>query len=286
MGKTNNKSKSELIELLKRSPAYRLAFHDNEFMSEEFNRPVRLQLELLKPEMRLREEKIASTIVVFGSTRLLDPEQAKTKVSEIETKLKSNPKDEKLQRQFARIKRMASNSRYYDEARKFGELASAESQNHHSRQFVVVTGGGPGIMEAANRGACDAGAKSIGFNITLPLEQEPNPYISPELCFQFHYFAIRKMHFLLRAKALVAFPGGYGTLDELFEALTLLQTKKINDLPVVLFGEEYWRNVIDFQYLVDQGSIDEEDVKLFVYADNAKDAWDYIKYHYQSKGEI
>jgi hypothetical protein len=184
------------------------------------------------------------------------------------------------------MKRIQANSRYYEEARKFGQLASAESQNHHSRQFVVVTGGGPGIMEAANRGAHDAGAKSIGFNITLPLEQEPNPYISPELCFQFHYFAIRKMHFLLRAKALVAFPGGYGTLDELFEALTLIQTKKILDLPVVLFGEEYWRKVINFEHLVEEGAIDEDDIKLFVYADKAKEAWDYIKYHYRAKGEI
>lgn len=282
----NKNDKHNLVEILKRSPAYRLAFHDTEFMSEEFNRPVRLQLELLKPEMRLREEKIASTIVVFGSTRLMDPEQAALKVKEFENEFRRNPGDKKLERRLSRARRVQVNSRYYEEARKFGQLASAESQNHHSRQFVVVTGGGPGIMEAANRGAHDAGAKSIGFNITLPLEQEPNPYISPELCFQFHYFAIRKMHFLLRAKALVAFPGGYGTLDELFEALTLIQTKKILDLPVVLFGEEYWRKVVNFQHLVDEGAIDEEDIKLFVYADSARDAWNYIKYHYQAKGEI
>ncbi|MGH8016022.1 MAG: TIGR00730 family Rossman fold protein [Candidatus Zixiibacteriota bacterium] len=286
MKKSDKNSNLDLVENLKRSPAYRLAFHDTEFMSEEFNRPVRLQLELLKPEMRLREEKIASTIVVFGSTRLMEPEKAKVVVKELESKTRMDSGNEKLARQLVRARNVAVNSKYYEEARIFGQLASAESQNHHSRQFVVVTGGGPGIMEAANRGAFEAGAKSIGFNITLPLEQEPNPYISPELCFQFHYFAIRKMHFLLRAKALVAFPGGYGTLDELFEGLTLIQTKKILDLPVVLFGKEYWQKVINFQHLVDQGAIDEEDINLFVYADKAKDAWDYIKYHYQAKGEI
>ncbi len=276
----------DMIESLKRSPAYRLAFHDTEFMSEEFNRPVRLQLELLKPEMRLREEKITSTIVVFGGTRILEPENARARVSELEGQLKKDSGNEKLKRQVLRAQRVVENSRYYNEAREFAKLASAESQNHRSREFVVVTGGGPGIMEAANRGALDVGAKSIGFNITLPLEQEPNAYVSPELCFQFHYFAIRKMHFLLRAKALVAFPGGYGTMDELFEGLTLIQTKKILDLPVILFGEEYWSKVIDFQHLVDEGSIDENDLKLFIYADKAKDAWDHIKFHYQSKGEI
>jgi len=282
----NKNHQRELIENLKSSPAYRLAFHDNEFMSEEFNRPVRLQLELLKPEIRLKAENIVSTIVVFGSTRIMDPQHAGAVVKELDREFKKDPENQKLGRRLARAQRIAVNSKYYEEARKFAQLASAESQNHSSRQFVVVTGGGPGIMEAANRGAFDAGAKSIGFNITLPLEQEPNPYISPELCFQFHYFAIRKMHFLLRAKALVAFPGGYGTLDELFEGLTLIQTKKILDLPVILFGEEYWRKVINFQHLVDEGSIDEDDINLFVYADKAKDAWDYIKYHYQSKGEI
>ncbi len=276
----------DLTEILKRSPAYRLAFHDTEFMSEEFNRPVRLQLELLKPEMRLREENIVSTIVAFGSTRIMAPKQARAAVKTLEAQLKKEPGNKKLARKLARTKRIKENSKYYEEARKFAQLASAEAQNHHSRQFVVVTGGGPGIMEAANRGAYEVGAKSIGFNITLPFEQEPNPYISPELCFQFHYFAIRKMHFLLRAKALVAFPGGFGTLDELFEGLTLIQTKKILDLPVILFGEEYWRKIINFQQMVNEGTIDEDDINLFVYADKAKDAWNYIKLHYQAKGEI
>ncbi len=269
-----------------RSPAYRLAFHDNEFMSEEFNRPVRLQLELLKTEMRLREEKIVSTIVTFGGTRILEPVKAKAKVERIEQKLKKFPKDESLKQLLTRAKKVKVKSRFYDEAREFARLVSSESQNHQSREFVMVTGGGPGIMEASNRGAHDVGAKSIGLNITLPEEQEPNAYISEELCFQFHYFALRKMHFLLRAKALVAFPGGFGTLDELFEALTLLQTRKITDLPVILFGESYWKKVINFRYLVEEGTIDEKDLKLFVFADKAADAWNYIKSYYQSRGEI
>lgn len=280
----NNRSK--LIKNLMRSPAYRLAFHDNEFMSEEFNRPVRLQLELLKTEMRLREEKIVSTIVTFGGTRILEPVKAKAKVERIEQKLKKFPKDESLKQLLTRAKKVEVKSRFYDEAREFARLVSSESQNHQSREFVMVTGGGPGIMEASNRGAHDVGAKSIGLNITLPEEQEPNAYISEELCFQFHYFALRKMHFLLRAKALVAFPGGFGTLDELFEALTLLQTRKITDLPIILFGESYWKKVINFRYLVEEGTIDEKDLKLFVFADKAADAWNYIKSYYQSRGEI
>ena len=280
----NNQTK--LIKNLMRSPAYRLAFHDNEFMSEDFNRPVRLQLELLKTEMRLREEKIVSTIVTFGGTRILEPVKAKAKVRRIEQKLKKSPKDESLKQLLTRAKKVEVKSRFYDEAREFARLVSSESQNHQSREFVMVTGGGPGIMEASNRGAHDVGAKSIGLNITLPEEQEPNAYISEELCFQFHYFALRKMHFLLRAKALVAFPGGFGTLDELFEALTLLQTRKIIDLPIILFGESYWKKVINFRYLVEEGTIDEKDLKLFVFADKAADAWNYIKTYYQSRGEI
>ncbi|MCH8027551.1 MAG: TIGR00730 family Rossman fold protein [candidate division Zixibacteria bacterium] len=280
----NNQTK--LIKNLMRSPAYRLAFHDNEFMSEDFNRPVRLQLELLKTDMRLREEKIVSTIVTFGGTRILEPVKARAKVRRIEQRLKKSPKDESLKQLLTRAKKVEVKSRFYDEAREFARLVSSESQNHQSREFVMVTGGGPGIMEASNRGAHDVGAKSIGLNITLPEEQEPNAYISEELCFQFHYFALRKMHFLLRAKALVAFPGGFGTLDELFEALTLLQTRKIIDLPIILFGETYWKKVINFNYLVEEGTIDEKDLKLFVFADKAADAWNYIKTYYQSRGEI
>lgn len=272
-----------MINKLKKSPAYQIAYYDDNFMDEEFNRPVRLQLELLKPEMIFRKEKIYSTIVVFGGTRIIEPKEAEKELKKIKAKLDKNPNDPDLKRKYKIARSVVQKSPFYEEARKFGELVSAEGQFNDGNKFVIVTGGGPGIMEAANRGAHDIGAKSIGLNITLPLEQEPNPYITPELNLQFHYFAIRKMHFMLRAKALVAFPGGYGTMDELFEALTLVQTKKVKPLPIVLFDENYWRNLVNFDYLVEQGTIAEEDIELFVYADKAEDAWNYIKYYYESK---
>ncbi len=280
--KTNDRKK--MVERLKRSSAYRIAFQDQEFLEEDLNRPVRLQLELRKPEVILQENKINSTIVVFGGTRIVEPTEARAKVRRLETRLKKKPTDTTLKRELRVAKSILAKSRYYDEAREFGRLVSLEGQKDGPYQeWVVVTGGGPGIMEAANRGAYDVGAKSIGLNITLPLEQEPNPYITPELCLRFHYFALRKMHFLLRAKALVAFPGGYGTMDELFEALTLVQTRVVEPAPIVLFGEKYWKSVIDFKQLVAEGTIDEEDINLFVYADKAIDAWNYIKYFYKAK---
>jgi hypothetical protein len=272
-----------MVKRLKRSPAYRIAYHDHDFIDTNDLRPVRLQLELLKPELLLREHKIISTIVVFGGTRILEPKKAAALVKRLENRLKRKPGDADLKKRLRIAKAIQAKSHFYDEAREFSRLVSAECQskgNHN--EYVIVTGGGPGIMEAANRGAYDVGAKSVGMNITLPLEQQPNPYISPELCLQFHYFALRKMHFLLRAKALLAFPGGYGTMDELFEALTLVQTRKVKRLPIILFGEEYWRKVINFDYLVQEGTIDEEDIQLFVYADKAIDAWNYIKYFYQT----
>ncbi|UCG63260.1 MAG: TIGR00730 family Rossman fold protein [Candidatus Zixiibacteriota bacterium] len=273
----------KMVERLKKSPAYRIAYHDNDFMDQDFCRPVRLQLELLKPEMLFEEQNILSTIVVFGGTRIIEPSKARTRAQRLERNLKKKPGDTSLKLKLRRARAVLNKSRYYDEARTFGRLVSQEGQMTGNHNWVIVTGGGPGIMEAANRGAYEIGAKSIGLNITLPMEQQPNPYISPELCLQFHYFAIRKMHFMLRAKALVAFPGGYGTMDELFEALTLVQTEKVKPLPIILFGEKYWRSLIDFDYLVDEGTIDENDLELFVYADSAKDAWDYIKYFYASR---
>ena len=278
-----NKDKKKMISKLKKSPAYQIAYYDDDFMDEEYNRPVRLQLELLKPEMTFRKEKIYSTIVVFGGTRIIEPKEAEKELKKIQAKLDKNPTDPDLRRKYKIAQSVVQKSPFYEEARKFGKLVSAEGQFNDGNKYVIVTGGGPGIMEAANRGAHDIGAKSIGLNITLPMEQEPNPYITPELNLQFHYFAIRKMHFLLRAKALVAFPGGYGTMDELFEALTLVQTKKVKPLPIVLFDEKYWRNLVNFDYLVEQGTIAEEDIELFVYADKAEDAWNYIKYYYESK---
>ncbi len=279
----NSKDREKRLGLLERSPAYRIAYKDLDFLEEDYNRPIRLQLELLKPEQILRRHKIESTIVVFGGTRIIEPKEAQKKVNKLQRAIERKPDDKALRKKLRIAKSILAKSGYYDEAREFGRLVSAEGQSFDYHQWVIVTGGGPGIMEAANRGASDIGAKSIGLNITLPMEQAPNPYISPELCLQFHYFALRKMHFFLRAKALVAFPGGYGTLDELFEALTLVQTQKTPPLPIVLFGEKYWRKVMNFDKLVKEGTIDEEDLNLFVYADTAADAWNYIKYFYEAK---
>jgi len=258
-------------------PSYRLAYEDRDFMMLNELRPVRLQLELMKTEMQLTRENIRSTIVVFGGTRILEPEECEKQVKELESALREKPKDKKLKKQLTIAKRVRAKSGFYEEARKFSKLVSSESQNHTGADYVIVTGGGPGIMEAANRGAYDLGAKSIGLNIVLPMEQHPNPYITPELCMQFRYFAIRKMHFLMRAKALVAFPGGYGTLDELFEALTLVQTDKTMRIPIVLFGRDYWKNLINFDALVDEGTIDPGDIDFFRYADTAEDAWKLIQ---------
>jgi hypothetical protein len=282
---TKKHNKRKMIEKLKKSPAFKIAYHDDDFMDIEYLRPTRLQVELLKPEIILRREKVESTIVVFGGTRVIEPKDAKENIAKLEKKIAKKPDDKELKRKLRIAKSVLKKSRYYDEAKEFARLVSSECQINDGHEYVVVTGGGPGIMEAANRGAWEVGAKSIGLNITLPMEQEPNAYITPELCLQFHYFAIRKMHFLLRAKALLAFPGGYGTMDELFEALTLVQTKKVDPLPIILFGEEYWRKLIDFEYLVKEGTIAEDDLNLFVYADKAIDAWNYIKYFYQGKTE-
>jgi hypothetical protein len=260
-----------------RSRSYIRAYEDLEFLRQDELRPVRLQLELLKPELTLQKHRIRSTIVVFGGTRIWEKPDAERRLSELDAQLKEHPKDPRLRTLRKAAERLLSLSRFYDEARKFGRIVSEANRSDGSVDYVIVTGGGPGIMEAANRGAYDVGAESIGFNITLPHEQRPNHYITPDLCFQFRYFAIRKMHFLLRAKALVAFPGGYGTMDELFEALTLVQTQKVPPLPVVLMGREFWKDVLDFDALVENGVIDPEDKDLFIYAETAEEAWDYIR---------
>jgi uncharacterized protein (TIGR00730 family) len=273
------------IDLLKKSKAYRVAYRDYDFLESPYARPTRLQLELLKTEFGLRQQQIKSTIVVFGGTRVVEEVDSRRRLRLAEARLKKNPKNSKLRRDLRIARTIMTKSVFYDEAREFARLVSVEGQMHNGHEYVIVTGGGPGVMEAANRGAFEVGAKSVGLNITLPMEQEPNPYITPDLCFQFHYFAIRKMHFMLRARALVAFPGGYGTMDELFEGLTLVQTKKVAPLPIVLFGEEYWRKLINFDYLVEQGTIAPEDLELFVYADKAADAWKYIKCFYDAADE-
>jgi hypothetical protein len=236
-----------------------------------------VQLELLKPEILLTEAKVATTIVVFGGTQIAEPQIAQSQRDNLQAAVDADPENERLRRQLARAERVLHKSFYYDAAREFARVVSAASQSDARRDFVVVTGGGPGIMEAANRGAQDVGAKSVGLNITLPAEQAPNPYITPELCFQFHYFAIRKLHFLLRAQALVVFPGGFGTLDELFDALTLRQTQRMQEIPIVLYGRSYWDRVIDFQFLADEGVIADEHLELIQYAEDPQQAWDIIR---------
>jgi len=267
-----------------RSPSYQEADQDTDFLQSEVTRGIRLQLDFLKTEALLGERQIAHTIVVFGSTRICEPHTARQTVDSIAAALSSNPDDEGLQRRLKSAKRIVEKSRYYEMARRFGKLVGTASEKTIGGRIVVMTGGGPGIMEAANRGAHDAGAESIGLNIALPKEQYPNPYVTPELCFRFHYFAMRKLHFVMRARALVAFPGGYGTLDELFEVLSLAQTRKIAPVPVVLVGESYWRRAFDPDFLVDEGVIDPEDRDLFWFAESAEEAWHGILNWYEAAG--
>lgn len=256
-----------------KSASYRLAFQDPEFLLQDDLRPVRLQLELLKPELILQEQHIESTVVVFGSARIVDPETAEARLVSAQAEHSNSKQDPLLTRQVEIARRVLENSRYYDEARKLGHLISS---NTGKDKLVVITGGGPGIMEAANRGAHEAGMPSIGMNIVLPHEQSPNPYITPDLNFQFHYFAVRKMHLLMRAKSLVVFPGGFGTLDELFETLTLIQTHKVQPIPVLLFGKAFWERIINFNALVEEGTISAEDLDLFSFVETAAEAWELI----------
>ncbi|WP_274630430.1 LOG family protein [Arvimicrobium flavum] len=246
-----------------RAPTYRLAWNDEDFMTRRETRAVRLQLEHLKPEMILAERGIRSTVVMFGGARLPEP-GGPAWAAKNETQKRN----------------LEQNSKYYDEARKFARLCSQQSAGSYYREFVVVTGGGPGVMEAGNRGAHDVGAPSIGLNIVLPHEQAPNPYVTPELCFNFHYFAIRKMHFVMRAKAIVVFPGGFGTLDEFFETLTLIQTGRMERVPVILFGRKFWERAFDLDYLAEQGTISPGDQEIIDYAETADEAWNIIREFY------
>ncbi|MDG2451733.1 MAG: TIGR00730 family Rossman fold protein [Paracoccaceae bacterium] len=238
-----------------RAPAYRLGFADEDFLCRDELRPVRLQLELLKPEMLLDEEGVDSTIVLFGGARIPEPAKKDT----------------------ARTETLAELTEFYAEAREFARLMTLKSiKDSGGRENVIVTGGGPGVMEAGNRGAIDAGGRSVGLNIVLPFEQAPNEYVTPELCFNFHYFAIRKMHFLMRAAAITVFPGGFGTLDEMFETLTLIQTGRMEKVPFLLFGKDFWTKIINWEALSDAGTISAEDLDLFVMVDTAAEAMDAI----------
>src|SRR5262245_42815772 len=273
---------------MQESRSYLRAYEDVEFLKREDLRPVRLQLELLKPELGLREQGINSTIVVFGSTRTVTRRETSRTVRSLEAELKRSPRSAALRRRLAIARQLLANGRFYEEARRFARIVSSHCQKGGQKtyDYVIVTGGGPGIMEAANRGAHGCGARTVGLNITLPHEQYPNPYITPSLSFQFHYFAIRKMHFMMRAKAMVIFPGGYGTLDELFEALTLVQTGKVGSLPVILFGREWWTTLINWEFLRDQGVIAPSDLDLFRFAETAEEAWEKIQEYYRARDGV
>jgi uncharacterized protein (TIGR00730 family) len=254
-------------------PAYRLAFQDMDFLLREDLRPVRFQLELLKPELVIDEARIASTFVMYGSARIPAPDKA-------QALLEAATDD--ASRKIA--ERLVAKSKYYEVARELGRLASSFPVDiDGQRHFVVCSGGGPSIMEAANRGACDVGAESIGLNIVLPHEQAPNPYVTPRLSLQFHYFALRKMHFLLHARALAAFPGGFGTFDELFELLTLIQTGKIQPIPVLLYGKEFWQRVVNFEALVEEGVVSAKDLDIFTYCETAEEGWECVQRFYQGR---
>ena len=253
--------------------AYRLAFADPEFLLRREVRGIRFQLELLKPELGLQEAGIHNTIVVYGGARFVAPDVAE--------QLLASARAGGDAQAMALAERAMRTSRYYTQAREFGRIVATYSLRHpQEEKMFICTGGGPGVMEAANRGAHDVGVPSVGLNIALPHEQETNPYVTPQLAFKFHYFALRKMHFLMRARALVAFPGGFGTLDELFEVLTLVQTRKAQKVPIVLFGSDYWRRLLNLQMLVDEGAIALEDLDLYQMADSPEDAWDIIRRFY------
>jgi uncharacterized protein (TIGR00730 family) len=263
------------LDAILKSPSYVLAEEDTALLARRELRPVRLQLELFKPELALLEHDVISTIVVFGSTRIAERAELEARLARAKAALAATPGDASSARVVARAERLLAKAPYYDAAREFARLVSSRTQSD-GRRYVMVTGGGPGIMEAANRGAFDVKAVSIGLNIALATEQIPNPYITPELCFQFHYFAMRKMHFLLRAQALVVFPGGFGTLDELFDAVTLRQTRRMQEIPIIMFGRKYWESVVDLQFLADEGMIDDEDLDLVSYAETPEEVWTII----------
>ena len=258
------------------SDSYRLAELDIDFLGRAGQRPVRMQLELQKVESLLRESGITSTIVVFGGTQIVPEQDARIRLDNAEALLSRRPDDAHAKRVVERAKSILAKSRYYEDAREFGRVVSSTCQKTGHCDFVIATGGGPGIMEAANRGAFEVGAKSIGFNIELPHEQEPNPFITPDLCFQFSYFALRKFHFVLRAAALVVFPGGFGTLDELFNTLTLRQTGRMQEIPIILYGKDYWTSIVNFQTLADEGVIADEHLDLIHFAETPAETWKLI----------
>jgi hypothetical protein len=273
----------ELIKNLMESPGYKVASEDPLFMESYEARGIRLELDYLKAELSMNAFGIEHTIAVFGSARIVEYKTAKKKLQQIEKELDKDSMSQVTRSMLNTAQRMLEKSVYYDDARKFGSLVGKAGKGVDDCRVTIITGGGPGIMEAANRGAYDVGAKSIGLNINLPHEQFPNPYISAELCFQFHYFAVRKLHFLNRAKALVVYPGGFGTFDELFEILTLVQTKKTAPIPIVLVSKYYWNRALDFDFLREEGVIGHADLEMFSIVDNADEAWSHILEWYEKR---
>ena len=269
------------------SPSYEIAYLDQNFIQSDYVRAIRIQLEMDKPEWFMRQAGIRSTIIVFGSARFVSRNRAQRLLEEANEQLADSPDSEKAKNAVVKAKRLIKTSVYYEQAREFARIVSEETTAEYPPayqgpfDYVICTGGGPGIMEAANRGAHDAESQSIGLNIKLPYEQHPNPYTSPHLCFQFHYFNVRKLHFMLRAKALVASPGGFGTFDELFEGLTLRQTERMQKIPIILLGSEFWKTCVNFGYLVETGVIDRSDLELFHMTDSPQEAWDMIKAFYR-----
>jgi len=268
------------IEKITQSPNYAVAYRDIEFLAGEEMRSLRMELEHAKAEIGLRDANIASTVVVFGSTQLGSPDDVAERLRQAEKLIETHPADGtngRREREVERLKRIKDLSIYYEKTQEFARIVTEATKDMSPQEYVICTGGGPGIMEAANRGAFDAEGPSIGLNIRLPHEQHPNPYITPNLCFQFHYFAMRKFHFVQRAKALVACPGGFGTLDELFNTLTLRQTGKMQTIPIILLGVDFWHNVVNFQYLADSGVIADRDLDLFHFTDSPQEAWELIR---------
>ena len=281
-----NYSKPEQTNLdaILKSTTYKIAHEDPELLNSSAMRGVRMLLEITKPDLHLQTAGIESTIIVFGGARIIDRETATQRLKEAEQHLSKNPGSSSLKRQVIHHQQLVELSRFYDSAREFARLASQHGQgnkenDHGCSSHVIVTGGGPGIMEAANRGAFEAGCRSIGLNISLPFEQHPNPYISPDLCFNFNYFSLRKFHFVMRSIGAILFPGGFGTLDELFELLTLRQVGTKGSMPIVLFGKDFWKRLVDFEYLAETGLISGDDLKLIHFSDTPEEAWDYIRSH-------
>ena len=273
------------------SSTYRIAYEDQDLLNSNDMRGVRMLLEITKPDLHLETAGIESTIIVFGGARIVERSIAVETLKQAEQRLSEQPDSSRLKRALLHAQHLVELSRFYDAAREFACLASQHGQcnreqPHDCSSHVIVTGGGPGIMEAANRGAFEAGCRSIGLNITLPFEQHPNPYITPDLCFKFNYFSLRKFHFVMRSIGAILFPGGFGTLDELFEVLTLRQVGTKGSMPIVLFGTEFWRRLVDFDYLAETGLIADEDLDLIHFSDSAEEAWDFIRNRTRTEPEV